>query len=158
MATLLRVQPGTDPVGNDPEHPTVKISGDKSKIEGYLDVRDILSHAVANNHQNMNDPTIKANFQMLANRVGLPTAQKLMTKVFLFNQNNKGAKGVDRLQAFYDQTQNDEPEIGEILKQVKGIGYGVRQGYANSHLFATPDDDPAGTAFVAKKPMLRVSK
>lgn len=158
MATLLRVARTRG--GNEPEHPVVKTNSFKSPIEGMFDVRDILSHTVANGYEGMNNPTVQNNFKLLASRIGLEAAQKLMTKAFLFNQSNRGGGQLERVQKFYDTPSGDDVEVNKYITGAKGLAYGPSEGYSTSRLFAIADDArPEDISFKPdKKVMLKVRK
>jgi hypothetical protein len=138
--------------GGDTDPKFVQSTMKKGPLDTTADVRDILAHAIGGRYKGITDIDIKANFTALANKVGLPTAQKLLTRAFLYNQNNTKGNPEDRIAAFYN-SRDDDPEIDKILQQVKGFGYGAKEGALSSHSRGVTDLTPA-----AQKILLRIAQ
>lgn len=153
MATIRVVKTGS------PEDPKmVKSTSDKNKYSDLLDVRDMLSHAVAGNYQDMNNSDLQTNYKLLAGRVGEKAAQKLMNRVFIFNQTQKGGTPTERISRFYETPDGDE-EVNTILTNTRGLGQGVIPGFRSSHYVGVAQDHPNEVSFTAAKPtLLRIKK
>lgn len=121
-------------VSNDPKaEVSSKAATPKTPANASTDVRDILSMMAGGAHTSTADPEVKKAFLHLSGIVGQPTAQKLSTAAFLFNQRPEVQKMTpeQRVQGFFDLGSND-PEVAQHLKQGRGIGYGQLQGFRTS--------------------------
>ena len=148
MATLLRL-PIT---GGEPDPKFVQTNKASGPLDAAFDIRDYLNHAVAGNYKGVSDQDIKNSYMGLADKLGQPLAQKLLSHAFLFNQSNVQGAPEDRIKKFYEMGAND-PAIAKILMQAKGLGYGSKEGALTSHYRGVIDEVPAN-----QKILLRVAK
>lgn len=135
MATL-RVSKSGDPGEEGPK--LIKSTKVNAPADDLADIRDFLSFTVGGKYKSFSDNEIKAVYGRLAQRVGAPVAQKLMTRAFLYNQNpdNATLPTLERMSAFYNNV-GDDPEVAKILTNVRGFGQGVKEGAINSAMYGT---------------------
>lgn len=135
MAVKVKVKSG------DPKKGTVEeksfISQGRTPLDDTADVRDILSGIVGGGYTGLSDDTARAKYTRLQALVGPDKAQKLMTHMFIFNQNPATQKlPVEaRIKSFYDNPAGDA-DVSGVLGKVKSFGYGVLPGFRESTSFS----------------------
>jgi hypothetical protein len=112
-----------------------KILAPKTAANDQADTRDILSMIAGGGHTSLSDPEVQKAYQRLSQITGAPAAQKLVNSVFLYGQRPevKNYTPEQRVAGFYDLGSNDS-EVATYLRQGKGIGYGVLNGFRASPL------------------------
>lgn len=108
------------------EKPTTRTS-----LDDTADVRDILGALIGKGVSSLQHVDTQKDYARLQALLGTQKAQKLMTQVFLHNTRNSSVPKERRLQDFYEVGSN-EPEVNEIIKNVKSFGYGVLPGFRES--------------------------
>lgn len=163
MATMLRIS------GEGGEKPTAQATTATGKSrtadDDTADIRDILSGLVGKKISNLSDEGARSDFARLQALVGPEKAQKLVTQVIIHNQRNANAPMEKSIQDFYEVGSND-PDVNDVLKTVKGFGYGVLPGFRDSSKQANQiltGKIPNATASVdqddlQRKVMLRLNK
>ena len=157
---MLRIGGMTEGEPEDPK--MVRAGGAKSKAEELVDVRDSISNLISTGVVDLTLPETRAHYQSLVQKLGAAPAQKLMNKLILYNQDaaKRNIPVEEKISMFYD-TPGDDVEVSDIIKTVKGLGYGVRAGTSTSHDYKTGEVLGEKSAFY--KPdkstvMLRVQK
>lgn len=129
MATMLRIMDGG---GEKPTAQSQATTGkSRTADDDTADVRDILSNLVGRKVSNLSDENTRSDFARLQALLGSQKAQKLITQVIIHNQRNANAPMEKSIQDFYEVGSND-PEVNDVLKTVKGFGYGVLSGFRDS--------------------------
>lgn len=103
----------------------------RTSLDDTADVRDILSRLVGQKISNLSDGDVQSDYDHLQKLVGPQKAQKLVTQVIIHNQRNANAPMEKSIQDFYEVGSND-PEVNDMLKTVKTLGYGVLPAFRNS--------------------------
>lgn len=125
---MLRI----DDTGDKPTAKQVAATGkNRTSIDDTADVRDILSGLVGKGTSTLADETTRADYARLQQLLGPQKAMKVMTQVFLHNGRNVDTPMEKRIQDFYDIGSN-EPEVAEVLKTSKTLGYGILPGFRDS--------------------------
>lgn len=132
MATLLRFDTGG---GGGKTTAAAQATTAKGRVpaDDTADVRDILGALVGKGVTNLSDDTSRAHYSRLINLLGAQKANKLMTQVFSHNTRSGNVPMEKRIQSFYDIGSND-PEVSDVIKNVKSFGYGVLPGFRESGL------------------------
>ena len=133
----------------------------KTAFNDQADVRDLLSMIAGGGHTSLGDPEVKKVYGRLSQIVGAPAAQKLANQAFLFGQRpeTKTMTPQQRVEGFFSLGSNDG-EVAEYLKQGKGMGYGIVDGFRNSPLLHNRQmqgaQPPQTNTAVASTPKMRL--
>lgn len=125
MPTYLKVNTGGG--GDKPVQKTLNSGNDPNL--NLFEAREIIANAIGKGAVGLNDGEARANFSRLSSLLGAERAQKLFTKLALYNQDSS-ARALpigDRVARFYDSN-DDDPEMMKFLSQVKGLSYGPKAG------------------------------
>lgn len=118
------------PITEDEEE--IIIKPNRSSLDTSVEARDIISGLVGKGYTRSAPETNEA-FQRLSVIYGKPQAQKIMEQMFIYNQNPQTHKlpTEQRISGFYDKGSLNA-DVNRILKENKGLGYGVLPGFRNS--------------------------
>jgi hypothetical protein len=97
----------------------------RSVARDRMDVRDSITGLVGKGYTSLSDDDARGQFARLAGQLGVPTARKLMNKIFIYNQTNQnqGQPLDKKIMGFYE-TNYDDDEIKTIVETSKMVGSG----------------------------------
>lgn len=121
-------------------------SGDNPLLN-LVEARDIISNQIKGDNADT-----KGDFLRLSQLIGQDKAQKLFTRLALYNQDSsvKSLSYLDRVRRFYDSDHSSDAEMADYINRIKGLGYGPTEGAINSRY--------AGTQNAAGNILLRIAQ
>lgn len=136
LINMAKLRIKNDPNKGDPIESSY-ISKGRTPSDDTADVRDLLATMVGKGYTSLNDEESRGNYARLRSLLGDTQAQKLMTHVFIQNQNPSFSQlpVESKIKSFYDIPSGDE-EVSKVLGKVKTLGYGVLPGFRQSSLLS----------------------
>lgn len=117
--------------GDKPTEPQATTGKSRTSDDDTADIRDILSNLVGRKISNLQDESVRSDYARLQALVGAQKANKLLSQVLIHNSRSGSVPMEKSIQDFYEVGSND-PEVNDVLKTVKGFGYGVIPGFRDS--------------------------